>query len=209
MLPLSETFSSQQEKTVARWVQRRLGSIEHEQRVATIATTLFELTRNRHGLGYADLRMLRMAACVHDVGRAVCDETHPEEGRRMLLADTQLPVTTAQRRLLAYLTLHHKGAVPAAGDDSVLAEADDADRALTLLALLRSADALDSRSLSSPRLVFALVGRRLSVTCYLQEECAKARKVYRRRKKFRLLEELLDCRVEIDIAHAEGLRLVA
>jgi hypothetical protein len=33
--------------------------------------------------------------------------------------------------------------------------------------------------------------------------------VYRRRKKFRMLEEVLDLRIEVDIDHAEGLRLVA
>jgi len=47
------------------------------------------------------------------------------------------------------------------------------------------------------------------VTCYLENDTAKARKVYRRRKKFRLLEEELGCRVEIAIAWAEALAMVA
>jgi hypothetical protein len=86
---------------------------------------------------------------------------------------------------------------------------------LRLLALLRAADALDSRSLETPRLVFALGGRpqrlpvELRVHCYLHADTPKARKVYRRRKKFRLLEDVLGCRVEIEIAHAHALRLVA
>ena len=70
--------------------------------------------------------------------------------------------------------------------------------------------------LEPARLVFALIAppsgtprRQLRATCYLTADCAKARKVYRRRKKFRLLEELLDVRVEVEIDHAEGLRLVA
>jgi hypothetical protein len=33
--------------------------------------------------------------------------------------------------------------------------------------------------------------------------------VYSRRKKFRLLEELLGCRVEIDVRYAEALSMVA
>ena len=77
------------------------------------------------------------------------------------------------------------------------------------LALLRAADALDSRSLESPRLVFALRGRTLRIGCYLDTDSAKARRVYRRRKKFRLLEELLDCRVELDVRCGETLSMVA
>src|SRR5207237_257997 len=136
--------------------------------------------------------------------------------------DPFLPLTPTERRHLAYLTLYHKGTVPAAGRDAVLGRGDGADRLRRVLALLRAADALDSRSLQSPRLVFALVSARpavrgnaarreprLRVTCYLTEDCAKARRVYRRRKKFRLLEELLGCRVEIDIALAEALEMVA
>jgi hypothetical protein len=96
----------------------------------------------------------------------------------------------------------------------VLAGGDDAERMLHVLALLRAADALDSRSLQSPRLVFALVGLgkpdpELRVTCYLDTDCQKARKVYQRRKKFRLLEERFACRVELDVAQAEAIQMVA
>lgn len=220
--PPAEPSDYTQHRAVERWVARRLGAVDHERRVEEIATRLFHLTRPLHRLGPDDLRLLRLAAVVHDVGRAVCDDTHPDEGARMVLADAYLPLTPTDRRHLAYLTLYHRGTVPAAGRDAVLGRADDADRLRRVLALLRAADALDSRSLQSPRLVFALVAprptarngagrrdRRLRVTCYLHEDCAKARRVYRRRKKFRLLEELLGCRVEIDIALAEALEMVA
>ena len=126
----------------------------------------------------------------------------------MLMEDRHLPLSHSERRL-AYLTLYHKGHVPDAGDDEILRPGDDADRLRTILALLRAADALDGRSLESPRLVFALEGRRLRIHCYLETDSAKARRVYSRRKKFRLLEEMLDCRVDIEIARAESLHLVA
>jgi hypothetical protein len=135
----------------------------------------------------------------------------------MLLADTALPLTGGERRTLAYLTLHHRGPVPTAGRDGVLQRHDDHDRLLHVLALLRAADALDSRSLAEPaRVVFAIAAppsrdasRELRITCYLQSISPKARKVYRWRKKFRLLEDLLGVDVEVAIDHAEGLRLVA
>lgn len=199
-------------RTVEAWVARQLGSVDHERRVAEIAGRMFHLTRGLHGLAPADLRLLQLAAAVHDVGRAVCDETHPEDGARMVLSEGSLPLDDAERRHLAYLTRYHRGRVPDAGSDEVLWPADDAGRLLRVLALLRASDALDGRSLESPRIIFALAGSRtprLQVSCYLENDSAKARKVYGRRKKFRLLEELLGCQVEITVAHAAALSMVA
>ncbi len=158
--------------------------------------------------------MLRLAALVHDVGRSVHNKTHPVQGARLVMSESSLPLTSSERRVLAYLTLYHKGPVPDAGRDAILSRSDDANRLRQVLSLLRAADALDSRSLESPRLVFALVGRAtrlptLNVTCYLETDCAKARRVYQRRKKFRLLEELLGCQVQIEVAQAAALGMVA
>ena len=203
---------------VQRWVARRLGGVRHEQQVASIAASLFDLTLSLHRLTLADRRVLRLAALVHDVGRVVSKPEHPAEGAWMILGDRTMPLCPAERRALAYLTCYHRDAVPPPGKDAILHATDDHDGLLRLLALLRSADALDSRSLEPARLVFALMpaGRAsgggptlLRATCYLQADCPKSHKVYRRRKKFRLLEELLGVRVEVDIAHAEALRLVA
>jgi exopolyphosphatase/pppGpp-phosphohydrolase len=201
---------------VEQWVRRRLGSVAHELRVAEIGATVFELTSPLHALHAArDARLLRLAALVHDVGRSVDDAEHPARGAAMLLSDASLPLTIAERRALAYLTLYHRGAVPALGDDDVLHPDDDCEGLLTLLGMLRCADGLDSRSLESPRLVFALLAaersRRatLRVTCYLQSDSEKVRRVYQRPKKFRLLEQTLGCRVEVDVASAQALRMVA
>ena len=49
----------------------------------------------------------------------------------------------------------------------------------------------------------------LRITCYLQGDSARARKIYQRRKKFRLLEDVLGCRVEVEIVQAQALRMVA
>jgi exopolyphosphatase/pppGpp-phosphohydrolase len=202
-----------QAAAVEKWVRRRLGQTVHELRVAEIAATVFDLTAPLHGLDGSSLRLLRLAALVHDVGRCEDEAAHPATGAAMVLADESLPLTAAERRALAYLTLYHRGAVPDPGRDDVLHPEDDADRMVKLLALLRCADGLDSRSLESPRLVFALIAGAdrplLQVTCYLHSDAEKVRRVYLRRKKFRLLEQTLGCRVEIGVAQAQGLRMVA
>ena len=200
------------------WVSRRLGGTAHERRVAAVAATLFDLTAPLHAiLSAADRRLLQLGALVHDVGRCEGSDGHAARGAAMVLADDSLPLTAAERRHAAYLTLYHRGAVPAVGDDDVLHhDQDDAVRLLKLLAVLRAADALDGRALESPQLVFALVPAvgtaarpRLRVTCYLQADSDKARRSYQRRKKFRVLEEVLDCRVELEIVQAQALRMVA
>jgi hypothetical protein len=137
------------------------------------------------------------------------DEGHEITGAKMILRDESLPLTPNERRALAFLTRYHRGPVPDIGGDRLLTDADDHDALWLTLALLRAADALDSRSLESPRLVFALRGRTLRIACYLDDDSAKARRVYSRRKKFRLLESLLCCRVEIDVRCAEALSMVA
>jgi hypothetical protein len=127
----------------------------------------------------------------------------------MILRDRSLRVGEADRRALAYLTLYHRDSVPAAGEESILRGEDDGESLRKLLAILRAADALDSRSLESPRLVFGLKKKRLHVNCYLEDLTAKARRIYQRRKKFRLMEEELGVRVEVDVLSAEILQLVA
>jgi exopolyphosphatase/guanosine-5'-triphosphate,3'-diphosphate pyrophosphatase len=203
-----------QAAAVGRWVRLRLGTTAHEMRVADIAGALFDLTAHLHRLDRRrDRPLLRLASMLHDVGRSVDNAEHPAEGAGMILADTRLPLSPGERRAVAYLTLYHRDDVPAAGDDDVLHAEDDHLALRRLLALLRCADALDSRSLESPRLVFALSGRDrapdLHVACYVESDSRKVRRAYARRRNFRLLEEVLSCRVRVEVSTADALRMVA
>ena len=198
-----------QHQSLERWVLRQLGTVEHERRVVRTAVKLFDLTWPLHGLGRRERRILRLAALVHDVGRAIDDATHPKQGARMIREASHLPLVNSERRALAYLTRRHRGKVPDPAGDKYLARIDDSAALLMVLALLRAADTLDSRSLASPRLAFAMRGRLLRIHCQLDSDCLKARKTYSRRKKFRLLEELLGVRVEVHVTQTVALRRVA
>jgi hypothetical protein len=68
-----------------------------------------------------------------------------------------------------------------------------------ILGFLRAADALDSRSGETPQLDFQMNGRKLRILCRLEDASDKACRIYTRRKKFRLLEDLLDLRVDVRI----------
>jgi exopolyphosphatase/pppGpp-phosphohydrolase len=208
-LPSSREPLCLQYQAIERWVMRKLGSVAHERRVAEIASKLFDLTWPLHGMGRSERWLLRLAAMAHDVGRSVDDDTHPMQGARMLMETEHLPLNPSERRALAYLTQYHRGKPPELGADAILRRTDDAERLRKILALLRSADALDGRTLESPRLMFELIGRRLQITCFLEADTPKARKAYNRMKKHRLMEELFDCQVDLRLSQARALQMVA
>jgi putative nucleotidyltransferase with HDIG domain len=191
------------------WVSSHLGGIRHERRVAAIARSLFDVTLPFHHMTRADLRLLKAAAYLHDVGRSVDNEDHPAIGARMIRRDRSLPLKKRHRRALAYMTLRHRGRVPDAENDPALRRVSDPSKVRLLLALLRAADALDSRGLPSPRLSISRRARQIRIVCRLSEDTAKARRIFSRRKKFKLLEEILDCRVEVVVLSRRRLSAVA
>jgi exopolyphosphatase/guanosine-5'-triphosphate,3'-diphosphate pyrophosphatase len=196
-------------QVLADWAKSRLGSLGHERRVLRIAAHLFDLTAGLHDLTPWHRRLLKAAALVHDVGRSIDKEQHPRHGARLLLRERSLSLPRSIRRALAFLTLYHRDAVPEAGEERILTAADDRAALRKLLALLRAADSLDSRSLESPRLFFTLRRRRIQVRAYLADPTGKAKRAYSRRKKLRLLERELECRVRVELEPAHRLRLVA
>jgi len=191
------------------WASEHLGNIRHERRVAAIASSLIDVTRPLHDLTRAEIRLLKIAAFVHDVGRSINKRKHPSVGARMIRRSADLPLNKKQRRALAYLTLRHRGLVPAAHEDPALRRVRDPAKLQLLLGVLRAADALDSRRLPSPRLSFLRRGRRIRIVCRVREDCAAARRIFSRPKKFRLLEEMLNCRMDVVIVARRRLRAVA
>jgi exopolyphosphatase / guanosine-5'-triphosphate,3'-diphosphate pyrophosphatase len=194
---------------VRRWTANHLGKITHERRVSAIARRLVDQTSHFHNLDRSDLLLLKFACYLHDVGRCVNEKDHPGIGAEMILEDAHLPLKNRRRRALAYLTLYHRGAVPPEGKDVMLRRSDDAEKLRLMLAFLRAADGLDCRSLPAPRLSIRYRNRRLRIVCRLSEDSPKARRVFARRKKFRLLEEILGLRIQVAIIANRRLRLAA
>ncbi|MGH7180281.1 MAG: HD domain-containing protein [Tepidisphaeraceae bacterium] len=178
---------------------RQLGIIDHERRVVAIASRLFDLTVGLHDLARSHRRLLRLACVLHDVGRRYGEPNHPFDGARMIARDRSIPLSPSQRRQIAYLTRYHRGAVPEAGYDDILRPGDQRKSMRLVLAFLRAADTLDRRAVAPPALAISLKGRRVQITCGLEHDTPRLRRMFKRRKKFHLLEELLDCRVEVQV----------
>jgi exopolyphosphatase/guanosine-5'-triphosphate,3'-diphosphate pyrophosphatase len=200
---------SDKRAAVHRWVRGNVGEITHEERVEKLALTLFALTRPLHHLGLAERNLLSLAALVHDVGRSLEDEDHEMHGAAMVQVAEELPLTETERRRLMFLTRYHRGAVDPAGKEEHLRQTDDRKTYRTLLALLRAADALDSRYLDSPQIALSLQGRTLAISCYLHEVSPKTLRKLTRKKKFLLLEEILGLRVAVAVHQVTGVALVA
>ena len=197
-------LADQTEADAVAWVQRKLGSAAHERRVLAIAARLFEQTRDVLGLTDADAELLRLAALTHDVGRSVSDKDHPAIGAAMIEKTDALTLPPALRRRLAFLARYHRGAVPPAMGEQYLTPADPRRPLRAVLALLRTADALDHRHLPATRLVLSFAARRLTVRCVVNGDLARARRVYTRRKKYRLLEAFLGHPVRVTVEAEAG-----
>lgn len=182
------------------WARRRLGNVDHERRVFQIAGALFDLTRDLHGLGRRSHWALGAAAWLHDVGRSVDPKTHEVVGAEMILSDVALALPSDARRWVAYLTLHHRGSVPDLGDDDILRAADDREGLRKVLALLRAADTLESRSLDEPpRLLLMRRDRRIRVSCLVRDHVDRAEKAFCRPKKYRLFQQTIGCSLDVDV----------
>ena len=72
-----------------------------------------------------------------------------------------------------------------------------------VLALLRAADALDSRRLDPPTLRFRAADDVCTSIAASSRSLGKAKKIFRRRKKFKLLEKLAGCKVQMRIRTGE------
>jgi len=200
---------SEKREAVECWVEKHMGNVAHERRVLRIAGELLELTAELHALSGAERHLLELGVLAHDVGRSVDDDRHPAIGAEMILEDEELPLSSAERRALAYLTRFHRGSVPELEEDGILQAGDNHESLRRVLGFLRAADGLDSRWLGSPRLLMSLHRRTIQIHCYVEKDTPKIRRMFTRKKKFRLLEETLGCEVNVELALSDGLRLVA
>ena len=185
------------------WVSSRLGDSRHEQRVMQIALALFDLTAKSHDLEPRHRRYLELACLVHDIGRVQSDDKHNLHGARMLLENSVPHLRASEHPILAHLTRYHRGALPAWRYDWVHPELESPRAMHLLLAFLRAADALDSRNFTTPALSIRLKDDRIRIRCYI-DDLARAEECFLKKRKYRLLEELLGLRIQVQLRHADS-----
>lgn len=188
--------------TIERWVVRNLGCCRHERQVLGIATRLFDLTAGFHGLPPFCRRFLRIGALVHDVGRVGGPAGHHVRGAQMVLRNHYLPLSAEERQAAAFLTRFHRKRPPSRR--SIREWTPDESRVgvlRKLLAILRAADALDSRRMAAQGLTMRLEGCRLRVQCFVDGDRAAAGRALNKRRKFLMLREVLGLSVKVQISN--------
>jgi exopolyphosphatase/guanosine-5'-triphosphate,3'-diphosphate pyrophosphatase len=116
----------------------------HADQVAALAASLFDQTRELHGLPDGDRELLEHGAVLHDIGEHVAVESHHKHTAYLIEHGKLRGFPPEDIAVLATLGRYHRGSDPKAsfapfGSLSAARRADT----LRLLALLRLADGLD------------------------------------------------------------------
>ena len=124
----------------------------HSHLVAKLAARIFDDTRELHGLGDAERKLLEYAAVLHDIGYHVAHNNHHRHSV-YLIKNSEMPGFTAtETAVMAAVARYHRGSMPAKKSSSpVRREHEDyllLDRGWRrvvkhLAGILRIADALD------------------------------------------------------------------
>ena len=112
--------------------------------VARLAVRLFSATRELHGLGASDERLLVAAALLHDLGWAVRPEAHHKGSRDIILGIPLRGFSEEERAMIACLARYHRRAHPS-DRHKVYRDltAPAREKVRKLAAILRIADGLD------------------------------------------------------------------
>ena len=116
----------------------------HCRLVADLALSLFDQTRDRHGLGAPERELLYFAGLLHDVGAAVGQSAHHKHSLYIIGNAEIEGFTRRELRLMANIARYHRKALPADHHADYMAlSAEDRRLVRRLGALLRIADGLD------------------------------------------------------------------
>ncbi|HWP44434.1 MAG TPA: Ppx/GppA phosphatase family protein [Blastocatellia bacterium] len=125
---------------------------EHSHHVASLALQVFDGTRDLHGLGEQERKLLEYSALLHDIGYHIAHNNHHRHGL-YLIKNSEMPgFSGAEIAVMAAVVRYHRGSMPHKADDRRLRRQhedflslDRAHRtiALRLASILQIADGLD------------------------------------------------------------------
>jgi exopolyphosphatase/guanosine-5'-triphosphate,3'-diphosphate pyrophosphatase len=129
---------------VAALARRCASDVHHTDQVKRLALSLFDQTRELHGLDGADRELLEYAAALHDIGQHVSRRAHHKHAAYLVEHAELRGFAPAEVALLAALLRHHRHGSPKVAEPYLAGLDDDQRRrVVALAALLRVADGLD------------------------------------------------------------------
>ena len=171
----------------------------HALQVERLAGLLFDLLAGLHGMGESERRLLVMAALLHDIGWSVPSRPHHKASMDLILADKMLPLTPADRQVVAQIARYHRKADPSQTHHGFACLTDDRKRQVRWSAgILRLADALDRshRSVVRELSVHTSEGA-IQISCTTTDDHIPEPEIQVLGKKSALLSEVTGCRIEV------------
>jgi exopolyphosphatase/guanosine-5'-triphosphate,3'-diphosphate pyrophosphatase len=118
--------------------------LKHAHRVSALSLSLFDQTKNLHGLSKRDRLLLELAALLHEVGNFIGVAGHHRHAYYIISQTPILGLSDAEVEVVANVARYHRKAPPDPSHEAYRALDDrDRDRVRSLAAILRVADALD------------------------------------------------------------------
>lgn len=182
---------------------------DHCEYVDATAMTLFDATRDLHGLGEEDRELLHYAALLHDVGEAISADGHDRHGAYMVESSGLRGFAPVELSALASVVRFHRRGTPKPSAYAPFGRLSRSlrERVAMMAALLRVADALDyghcqaldvHEVVAGPvTVVISAVGRGGATEDGMLE-------LWALRRKRSLLEQLAGRRVELHLSPSSG-----
>lgn len=127
-----------------KMADRYLARNVHVRQVLFLAQQIFDGVAFYFGLGWRERAWLSAAALLHDIGWAYGATAHHKTSRDVILADTTLPLSLWERRIVALLARYHRRSCPKA-NHAVYKDLNPYEQETVgvLAGILRIADGLD------------------------------------------------------------------
>ena len=171
--------------------------VPHMQQDAHLATTIFRLTRELHGLPQECEELLEYAALLHDIGYFYGYEAHHKHACRMIMAADIPGLDEREKAIVANVARYHRGARPSLEHASFAAlPPEDREVVTRLGAILRLADGLDrSHTDAVHGLECEIIGSHVIFILHPRQGNEVER--WAGQKKSRFFEEVFDVTVEL------------
>jgi exopolyphosphatase / guanosine-5'-triphosphate,3'-diphosphate pyrophosphatase len=197
-LARAEAYPDVRRRSVVGLAERCQYDASHARQVASLALSLFDGTRKRHGLGDAERSLLEYAALLHDVGHHISYPGHHKHTYYLIKNGDLRGFTPGEVEVLANVARYHRRGHPRRKHQAFGSmPRGERQTVRVLAAILRVADALDR---SHRQVVKALhvTERKVTLRVHLKVTGDCALELWGIPRRAALLEEVLGITLKVD-----------
>lgn len=131
-------------RVITDYVDRLDPDPGHAGQVCTLSLLLYDCMQDLHGFEKTARDLLKAGAFLHDIGWSIPEKSHHKASCDLILADTKMPLTTDERKIIALIARYHRKSPPRQGH-AVYSELAPVDQRIVRFCsgIVRIADSLD------------------------------------------------------------------